>query len=734
MNATSANPLLFVAISLFTIALPQGVPQTAPAPTSREAMWFAPTEEDWKKPCLITWQRTFEDAVTVSKETGKPILICVNMDGEIASEHYAGVRYRQPDKAKLYEPYVCVIASVYRHTPRDYDEQGRRILCPRFGSVTCAEHIAIEPGLFDKYFEGQRVAPRHIGIELDHKESFDVFYAFDTDSVFKAIKDGAAKYPANPPSGIHGDQNIVDRVGSAHIEDKKAVENAFLQAEVSQKRAILRAALEKGEKASIEVLRLALFTLDPELNRIARNGLANATSEASIDLIVEALRTAVDASEREALLQALTRIGEKSQRARLLASVHRGLDAKNSVVDVENWSKALDGPGGRAAPTFGDSYAAESKVAYQSKTASQRPNDPNALLELAEATLAYAFELKTSRKNAKLIFQDAHRAAIEAEKQGASGWRVNAVVALAAYYLDDSAQAHARAEAAVNAMPSEPSSWNAMAVLALFADARQSAILGAVRTKGSWPNQWLADANSAYTILRRHPLGTDAHVAAHYDFLRQMGAHGVAARVLDSGLDRFNDSALLHERFRGRMLTEKGVGGLEAAYAALLRDHGDWRHIEWFTAYAAHSAAEFHKQSGHNAEASAAYDRAIEHYEAAIVKDPKCRPETDPYIAMALAGRGRIALESGNLELAAEQIFASFARKVDVAATEDGLGRSAVATAKLLLARAKAEKRDDLATKVDAALSALDPKLLELPAYERGGPEPPASRPQRRRR
>ena len=53
---------------------------------SREEMWFAPTEEDWAKPCLITWERTWEDALSVAEETGKPVLICVNMDGEIASD------------------------------------------------------------------------------------------------------------------------------------------------------------------------------------------------------------------------------------------------------------------------------------------------------------------------------------------------------------------------------------------------------------------------------------------------------------------------------------------------------------------------------------------------------------------------------------------------------------------------------------------------------------------------
>ena len=85
---------------------PGGGSQAGGLRTGREQMWPAPTAEDWAKPCLITWQRTWDDAVAVLEGDGQPILVCINMDGEIASEHYAGVRYRQPEIAALYEPYV----------------------------------------------------------------------------------------------------------------------------------------------------------------------------------------------------------------------------------------------------------------------------------------------------------------------------------------------------------------------------------------------------------------------------------------------------------------------------------------------------------------------------------------------------------------------------------------------------------------------------------------------------
>src|SRR5688500_10815456 len=200
-------------------AAPPHPPDLGPPnpPADRQGMWPSPTAEDWKKPVLIPFQRTWDDAVAVSKETGKRILVCVNMDGEIASEHYAGIRYREPEISKMYEPYVCVIASVYRHSPQDYDGEGRRILCPRFGSVTCGEHIAIEPGLFEKFFDGQRVAPRHVAVDLEGRETYDIYYINDVASVLKTVKEGAG--PPVPPV-VRGDRPIADRVASNDAADR----------------------------------------------------------------------------------------------------------------------------------------------------------------------------------------------------------------------------------------------------------------------------------------------------------------------------------------------------------------------------------------------------------------------------------------------------------------------------------------------------------------------------------
>ena len=705
-------------------AISQGSPPALPQDVTREQMWPAPTAEDWKKPCLVTWQRTFEDALAVSKETKKAVLVCVNMDGEIASEHYAGIRYRRPETAALYAPYVCVIASVYRHTPRDHDEEGRRIPCPRFGTVTCGEHIAIEPGLYDQFFDGRRIAPRHIMVELDQAEVYDVYYAWDTDTIFKALKTGIANRPPPPPD-TRGDRTTIERVGSRDVADRVAVETAYQQGSREARRAILEATLVHKDVEEIDLLRMAIFGFDVELAKLARASLARCESEAAVDLIAEALKLPIEAEEREMLLAAVVRLGEKFPRARTLAAVHQGLAARSSAVDVAGWAKAADA---RGESTRG-AYEAQSRLESRAEAAEAHPQDAAAKLELAESFLDRSASPTVERKFARVLVEDARAAALEAEKLGAKGWRLDAVLAVASAQLGEIDEACRRAEAAMSGGMPPPvaeadgmQAGNAVTVLALFARARQRAIARAYREKAPWPPEWLTDVNAAYSVLVRHPLGTDEHVAAHFDFLRWIGATPRGAEVLEEGLARFPDSWALHDRLRSKILAEKGVGALEPAYAERLAKADASPNLEWFAGFASLVVAEQHRKTSDPEGAIAAYDRAIEHYRKGVERNPSSQASADHYVALAFAGKARVAFEQGDLERATTEILASFGHKPEAAATLDGLNISPVDTAKMLRARAQEAGNESVVKRVQEGLDKLDPSLLELPAYEREVP------------
>jgi tetratricopeptide (TPR) repeat protein len=281
-------------------------------------------------------------------------------------------------------------------------------------------------------------------------------------------------------------------------------------------------------------------------------------------------------------------------------------------------------------------------------------------------------------------------------------------------------------------MPEEASTWNAMAVLALFAEGRQTSIIAALRARKRWPGQWLSDVHAAYSVLARHPLGTDEQVVSHYDFLRVLHAGGQAVRVLDAGLARFPGSWLLHDRLRGRLLEEKGVDGLAPAYAAMMRQSPDNVDLPWFAGYASIVAAEFQRRAGNELAALDAYDQAIALYDKAIAANPTSRATADHYVALALAGRARVDYERADYEASLDAVIRSFKRKPQAAATQDGLNISPVDTAKMLRARLTTLKRDDLLAKLQGALDALDPELLELPAYEREMPPEGGQQPRRR--
>jgi len=701
---------------------------------SREAMWYAPTAEDWKKPVLIQWQRSWDDAVALQKETKRPILICVNMDGEIASEHYAGIRYRQPDIAKVYEPYICVIASVYRHNPRDHDEHGNRIPCPRFGGVTCGEHIAIEPIVFEKYLDGKRIAPRHIMVELDGKQTYDVYYAWDTASVFTAIGDGIKNRKDAPAVIVRGDKSLLEKVASPDNADRTAVEQAFAKGDTAERRALIEAAAARPEQSSPDLLRLAVFGFDSALGSKARMALSQSKSAGSVDLISEALQAQVPEAERSALVAALARIGETSPRARTLAVAHQGLAARSGAVDVDGWAKALGGGASYAAAA--DRRAVEQRLDSAEQGARSKPDDARARLEVAETTLTLALDpgdLAEPRegKYRQLMFEDARRAAQRAEELGGKSWRTSSVLAVCAYHLGDVAAAEALAEAAASGMPEDAQGRLAAEVLALFAHARQRANVKAVREKQQWPPQWLTDLNAAYSVLARHPFGTDQQVADHYDFLKFFNA-AQTGRILEQGLQRFPESAKLHERLRGRALEEKGVLGLEQAYDALLQKEPLPKNLPWFAGYAELVAAEFHRKKGEVKEALSDYDRAIALYGRNVELHPESRASADHYVAMALGGKARIALEQGDLDGSLAAVIQSFERKPEAAATLDGLNISTVDTAKMLKVKLEQQQLPGKTAQLDAALAKLDPAMLELPAYERDAG--PGQRPQGRRR
>ncbi len=723
-HAASAAILLAPWSSAASAQLPQGV--------TREQMWYAPTADDWKKPVQLTFQRTWDDAIALSKEQKRPILVCVNMDGEIASEHYAGVRYRLPEIAKLYEPYICVIASVYRHNPRDYDEEGRRIPCPRFGCVTCGEHIAIEPMLYEKFMDGRRIAPRHIMVELDGSETYDVFYAWDTDSVFDRIKKGIAERTVVAEPIVRGDKSILERVKSRDVRDREAVEQAFAAGQPQMKDSMLKVAGTMGGDAPVDLLRMGVMGLDVERANAARRALSQSNQEGAIDLIGEALKAPLAEAERRQLVDALKRLGESAPQARTLALVHEGLASRDGGVDVKGWAQAIEAQPPQDAA---DSYALEARIRRAEDAARKEPRSAEQVLTMAESTLELAARQDSSgSRNARdaerftqLLFEDAREQARRAQQLGLANvadgaFRAHAVLAAASWQLRDLDAAYAAAEAASQLVPKDASSYSAMLTMQVFAEARQTAIVNAIRDKQQWKREWLTDVHTAYSVLERHPLGQDYHFVDHFDFVKALGGKGQAHAILDAGIARFPASSSLHERMRSRILEEQGAEALERVYVQLLQKQPD-ADLAWYTGYATMVVAESHRRRGEADLALTAYDRAIGRFRECSTMNPTNAGNADHYVAMAHAGRSRVLLEQGLLVPSTQELITALRTKPEATATFDGLNLSASDTARMLRTMLRSQKLDDQLAQLEAALKDVDADLLKLPAYEFQSPD-----------
>src|SRR5688572_24710479 len=174
----------------------------------------APQQPRFDDSRQIRWQRSLPDALHVAAQTGTPILVAINADGESASERIVRERYRDPQWVAWTRSFTCVVGTVFRHNPRDHDADGNRIPCPRLGEITCGEHIAMEPAVHHRWLAGveieldgsigDRVSPRHALILPDGTKEWDLYLLFDLRDLDSKLSEAAASWPAKaePELGI----------------------------------------------------------------------------------------------------------------------------------------------------------------------------------------------------------------------------------------------------------------------------------------------------------------------------------------------------------------------------------------------------------------------------------------------------------------------------------------------------------------------------------------------------
>jgi hypothetical protein len=116
----------------------------------------------------IEWVPDFDKAFELAKQKNCPVMVCINSkDGERANDASAKEIYHDPEFVALSRYFVMVVVSTLSHK-----ESGT---CPRFGIVSCADHLQCWKALAAKYGDrfvsararGEMITPQHAWFKPD---------------------------------------------------------------------------------------------------------------------------------------------------------------------------------------------------------------------------------------------------------------------------------------------------------------------------------------------------------------------------------------------------------------------------------------------------------------------------------------------------------------------------------------------------------------------------------------
>lgn len=85
----------------------------------------------------VAWLGDFDAAFKRAKETGRPLMVFLTMNGNKTNEEIARVTMRHPDVIKESRNFVCLVSC-----PGSHEEVNG--VCKRFGHIGCAAHAGIE--------------------------------------------------------------------------------------------------------------------------------------------------------------------------------------------------------------------------------------------------------------------------------------------------------------------------------------------------------------------------------------------------------------------------------------------------------------------------------------------------------------------------------------------------------------------------------------------------------------
>ncbi len=675
----------------------------------------------------VLWQRSLDDALELSRALERPLLVAINADGESASERIVRERYRDPAWVAHTRSFVCVVASVFRHTPRDHADDGERVECPRFGEVTCAEHAALEPAAHARWLAGkvielfgettERISPRHVLISPQGEVLFDRYLLFEMSELDAELAHWAERFPARAPVAVRAwdGERAFDPSARARLasEDALAAGEAGLRTFLERAR-VTRSAIPRGAAEW-------LWRLGPALPGSESAELAFVLSAPHGEL--EAARSWIRTQVRDGgptrteALGAFARLGAGRAADRTLFRSFVGLgsdeerraarDAFASVegeLSAERLRRAEFGAGSFSLDAF---FA---RIEGASPEASRRVRE-RAPLPPAEALEMRLVELES------LLRSDPESASHRAEAG-------RALLALARIRIAEGANAgvdlmlndarehlafasdtgtvdvellHDRARTANLLTRFDEQERLALQALSLRAANGDDGFSSA----NSETLRWLADACARRLAERSggdaleeigaltrgaaaFALAAEAQDADDGDWVSLASYFGALGRAAESerlafeGLRRFPASQALWAQLYEACATLGRPARYAEAAEQLADAASDWPEPRWYAGQACLWLAQWDRRGERPDQAIANYARGERHFARALELAPHFRETCEHYLAMCALGRGFAHLMADRRERAAECVVEAAGIRAQALLQRDGLEREGV--------------------------------------------------------
>ena len=624
-----------------------------------------PTQAPRRPGVRVAWQRSLADALALQTKTGLPLMIAVNMDGEVFNDRFAATTYKDPGFVASTRGYICVIASPDRHTESDYDALGNRIECPRFGSCTCSEHINIEPELFRRYFDGKRNAPRHVGVNPAGEVMFDRFL----DRRMQTAIDAVAKNRGDRPAAhLQAPKSVEEMFRRRDAMARSILEQRYRDADKTDRRNLLERAA-KAKNDPVDLLRMGLRDPDGDLVGLAATALSKVGNSGALIDIEDALASVEDAGIRTRLIQQLGALGREDPAAARMAQQF----SREAEIAPPPWrndwaaSELLQGRAG-----------IERALDRIESAIGKAPSDDNLRFELAMAQTAFATMLmQENGSGIEFWLADADR---NLKKVAGPDLRfeARALTSVLAWYMSDAALARRAAEEALAAKAClrRPDAWLATNFLDVLV---QLTAQGAYSRAQGGAQVSLADeiarVNMAFKLLEAAGTAREGGLLAGIGLLEYAGLRAEARARLEALAADFPTSTAVHDRWRNRMLIDWGAERMRHRYAKFATEAADKATAEWFAGYAALVAGDRHTSDQRKIEADNAYTDAIERFARSAASNPNYAESSNHYGVFALAGRAWIRHERGDSMAAVSDLLKEADLRPDSLDQDDGLQR-----------------------------------------------------------